>query len=360
MTQLPIGTVFGTTEPAELNAAKLNRHTFWCGQSGSGKTYALGVLLEQVLLRTELPILVLDPNADFVRLGEPRAETDAATAAALRGLDVRVLHSTQRDVGEALKVRFLGLSVPSKAAVLRLDPIADAEEYNMLLRINRFAEGFDESTYMSTLRESSNPAQVQLAMRIENLQVMEWDVWSRGALAATDVIAERPRATVLDLGGFTHPSEPKAAALAVLEQLWVRREERRPILIVIDEAHNICPPNPQSPVERALTALVQLIAAEGRKFGLWLLLSTQRPTKIHPNVLSQCDNLGLMRMNSPRDLLELSEVFGYAPEAMVQASSSFVQGRALFAGGFLAEPAFVQMGPRLTIEGGADVRVPLS
>lgn len=50
--ELPIGTRFGTADPAHLIATRMNRHTFWCGQSGSGKTYALGVLLEQVLLHT--------------------------------------------------------------------------------------------------------------------------------------------------------------------------------------------------------------------------------------------------------------------------------------------------------------------
>ena len=44
------------------------------------------------------------------------------------------------------------------------------------------------------------------------------------------------------------------------------------------------------------------IAAEGRKFGLYLLVSTQRPQKVHPNVVSQCDNLVLMRLNSAADL----------------------------------------------------------
>ena len=38
--------------PVGLIPKRLNRHTFWCGQSGSGKTYALGVALEQILLRT--------------------------------------------------------------------------------------------------------------------------------------------------------------------------------------------------------------------------------------------------------------------------------------------------------------------
>ena len=62
---LPIGTVVESGDIAELNAQRFNRHTFWCGQSGSGKTYALGVVLEQVLAHTSLPLVILDPNADF-------------------------------------------------------------------------------------------------------------------------------------------------------------------------------------------------------------------------------------------------------------------------------------------------------
>ncbi len=121
---------------------------------------------------------------------------------------------------------------------------------------------------------------------MENLQVLDWDVWSWGTSSVLDVIDERPRATVLDLGGFAIPAESRVAALATLDHLWARREERFPILVVIDEAHNLCSPEPATAVERALTERLIQIAAEGRKFGMWLFLSTQRPTKIHPNVLS--------------------------------------------------------------------------
>ena len=65
-TLLDVGVVDGSTSPAGLRPEKFNRHTFWCGQSGSGKTYALGVVLEELLLRTELPLVIIDPNADFV------------------------------------------------------------------------------------------------------------------------------------------------------------------------------------------------------------------------------------------------------------------------------------------------------
>lgn len=258
-----------------------------------------------------------------------------------------------------LRARYVELSAAAKAAVLQIDPIADAEEYNALLHWPVRAAEFDADDMLRQFRATGDPAHIRLANRMENLQVLEWDLWSRGAGSVVDVIDARPRATVLDLGGFEHPAEPKVAALAVVESLWSQRESRRPLLIVIDEAHNLCPPDPRTAVERAVTERLVQIAAEGRKFGLWLLLSTQRPTKIHPQVLSQCDNLGLMRVNAPRDIAELADVFGFVGEEDIRRAQGFAQGQALFAGGFIARPTFAQMGERLTEESGADVRVPL-
>lgn len=363
MTHLTIGTVLGDPQSTvELDARRFNRHTFWVGQSGSGKTYALGVILEQLLLETELPMLVLDPNGDFTRVRETRVTASEEDAARLAEADLKVFRAAGGVSGsdeENLHVRFIDLSPASKAAVLQMDPIIDAEEYNALIHLENDGDKLDTTGMVSGLLATGEPAKVKLAKRIENLQVLDWDVWSHGTGAVVDVVDERPRASVLDLGGFKHRAEPKVAALAVLEHLWARREERKPILIVIDEAHNLCSPHPETAVERALTEQLVQIAAEGRKFGLWLLLSTQRPTKIHPNVLSQCDNLALMRVNSPRDLAELADVFGFAPEEAIRRSSEFTQGQALFAGGFISQPTFVQMGERITEEAGGDVKVPL-
>ncbi|MFF8818151.1 ATP-binding protein [Leucobacter sp. NPDC015123] len=359
MTALQIGEVSGIPgTPALLDASKFNRHTFWCGQSGSGKTYALGVVLEQLLLETELPTLILDPNADFVRLHESRASVAPDAAQRWREIDTRVFRSGASS-DAPLHVRYLDLSPAAKAAVLRIDPIADAEEYNALLHFEGDAGTFDGARMVAALRSSGDAARMRLANRIENLQVLEWDLWSRGDASVTDVIAERPRATVLDIGGFDHPDESRVAALAVIERLWAERESRQPLLIVIDEAHNLASPEPRTAVERELLARLTQIAAEGRKFGLWLFLSTQRPTKIHPNILSQCDNLGLMRVNAPRDLAEIAAVFGFAPEELVARAQEFRQGQALFAGGFIDQATIVQMGERLSEEAGGDVRVPL-
>ena len=359
-TALPIGILSqrDDAEPALLRAEKFNRHTFWCGQSGSGKTYALGVLLEQLLVRTALPMLVLDPNADFVHVTELRDGVTGPEADAIRTADIRVLHSTAPG-GQRLRTRFLDLDLRSKAAVLELDPLADPEEYNVLLRFEKGTPLGAEAMLLPTLAASSEPGRRELGRRIENLGVLEWELWARGAEAAEDVVRKRPRMTVMDLGGFDHHREARVAALAVLDQLLSDREQRRPLLIVIDEAHNLCSPEPQNPLDRALTDRIVQIAAEGRKYGLWLLLSTQRPSKIHPNVLSQCDNLVLMKMRSPRDLAELSEVFGYADPELLARCPGFAMGEALVAGGFVPEPSLVRMGSRLTREGGVDVPVPL-
>jgi DNA helicase HerA-like ATPase len=76
-------------------------------------------------------------------------------------------------------------------------------------------------------------------------------------------------------------AEKAIAAEAVLAALWRRRVERDPVLIVIDEAHNVCPREPGDEVTALATEHAARIAAEGRKFGLYLLVSTQRPHRVN-------------------------------------------------------------------------------
>lgn len=344
--------------PARLLPHRFNRHTFWCGQSGSGKTYALGVVLEQLIAHTALPVVIFDPNSDFVRLGERNPGASGPTAEALAQRDIRVLRPNVAGA-DPLRARFLTMPLASKAAVLQLDPVADREEFNTLLHLREVLEVHELDQILPTLRESGDPAHARLLLRLENLGVLDWEVWAGDQTAATEVIAERPDATVLDLGGFSTPEQHLVVALSVLDDLWARREERRPVLLVIDEAHNLASPNLDSAVAVAVRERLVQIAAEGRKFGLWLLLSTQRPSKVHPGIISQCDNLALMKMSSPVDLDGLATYFGYAPNELIARSPWFRQGEALFAGGFVPTPSLVKVNARLTPEGGSDVGVPL-
>lgn len=342
--------------PARLLPKRFNRHTFWCGQSGSGKTYALGVVLEQLIAHTALPVVIFDPNSDFVRLGEVDPAATGPTADALRERDIRVLRPHS---GLPLRARFTALPLSSKAAILQLDPIVDREEFNELIHLADQLAAAELDVTLPVLRRSESAAQRRLAMRIENLGLRDWEVWARSDRAVTEVVAERPDATVLDLGGFSTAAQQLVVALALLDDLWEHREERRPVLLVIDEAHNLASPRLDSPIAIAVRERLIQIAAEGRKFGLWLLLSTQRPSKVHPGIISQCDNLTLMKMTSPVDLTELGTYFGYAPAALLDRSPAFRQGEALFAGGFVPAPALLKVKARITPEGGSDVGVPL-
>ena len=353
---LDIGRYLASGAAARLVPSRFNRHTFWCGQSGSGKTYALGVVLEQLLIHTALPLLVLDPNADFVRLGEADP-AGSADERALAARSIRVLRPGADDP-DALRVRFVDLPTRAKGAVLHLHPLADRAEYNELVHLEETLGTLRPEQIVPRLEERGGLAALDLAARIENLGVTGWRVWAGARTAVVDVVDSRPDATVLDLGGFETVDEPLVVAMAVLDDLWAKRERRRPVLIVIDEAHNLCSPDSTEPLAVAVRERLIQIAAEGRKFGLWLLLSTQRPSRVHPSIISQCDNLALMKTTSPLDLAGLARVFGFVPSAMLDRSAGFRQGEALFVGGFAPAPMMVTMGERLTPEGGADVVVP--
>lgn len=153
---LEIGSLTSGSElPARLMPRRLNRHTFWCGQSGSGKTYALGVLLEEVLLHTELPMIIFDPNGDFLRLADIRDDAPAQRADELRKREIRILRPRSQH-GEDIRVRFTNLELSAKAAVMRLDPLIDRVEYNTLLHIEELLNQRDLDQIIPALQGSED------------------------------------------------------------------------------------------------------------------------------------------------------------------------------------------------------------
>ena len=340
-----------------MRAQGFGRHTFLCGQSGSGKTYALGVILEQLLLNTELRMVVLDPNADFVRLGQARPEAPADAAERLAKTEVRVLGADSTGA-EPLRMRFATMPRQAQAAVLRLDPLADRGEYNHFLHMMDDAGRRTSATLSGACRRAARTgSRSRSGSRTSGC--CDWEVWAGQQPSAAEVVEGGARLTVLDLSGFHSPQEPLAVSLDLIETLWAAPREPDADADRHRRGAQPLPGGPGGPMQAALVERLIQIAAEGRKYGLWLLLSTQRPSKIHPQVLSQCDNLVLMRMNSPGDIAELAEVFGFAPPAMLRSSKFFVQGEALVAGGFVPVPSIIRMGARLTYEGGSDVPVPV-
>jgi DNA helicase HerA-like ATPase len=122
---------------------------------------------------------------------------------------------------------------------------------------------------------------------------------------------------------------------------------------VIDEAHNVCPRDPGMAWHRWPRSAWARVAAEGRKFGLYVLVSTQRPHQVNELVVSQCDNLVLMRMTG--DLAYVADTLSFAPSALLAEATSFRMGESLVAGKIASHPVFVWFVPRLSEEGRSDV-----
>jgi uncharacterized protein len=318
---------------AHLHAQGFARHTFLCGQSGAGKTYALGVVLERLITQTDLRLVVLDPNGDYVGLGSvaPR---------------VRVF---SRD-HEPLRLRFEELSRAMRAAVVGLDPLRDMDDY---AAFDRLAEGRGS---LQEVRDAAVGEAKRVALRIDNLAVDRWDLWARsGEASVLDAVGGDSQATVIDLSSLDTPEEQALSAGAVLAHLWERRAERRPALVVIDEAHNVCPAGQPARLGAEGRDLVVRIAGEGRKYGLYLLLVTQRPEKLEPNALTQSDNLILLRLNGAADVERIVAAFSFVSPSLLAEAPSFAKGEALLAGGIVGRPMRARFGGRLSPEGGGDV-----
>lgn len=108
--------------------------------------------------------------------------------------------------------------------------------------------------------------------------------------------------TIMQLAGF--PAEVVDSVVSVLCRmafdfgLW--SDGVAPLLFVCEEAHRYAPADKQvgfGPTKRALSR----IAKEGRKYGVFLGLVTQRPAEIDPTIISQCSTLFVMRLANDRD-----------------------------------------------------------
>jgi DNA helicase HerA-like ATPase len=108
--------------------------------------------------------------------------------------------------------------------------------------------------------------------------------------------------TVMQLAGF--PSEVVDAVVSVscrmAFDLGLWSEGANPLLVVCEEAHRYMAADHTvgfGPTRRAMSR----IAKEGRKYGVFLGLVSQRPAELDPTILSQCSTLFAMRMTNDRD-----------------------------------------------------------
>ena len=85
-------------------------------------------------------------------------------------------------------------------------------------------------------------------------------------------------------------------------QFWMESEKRTPFVFVCDEAHLYLPVREDADaVEKQALTSFERIAKEGRKYGVSLLVVSQRPSDVSRTILSQCNNFLILRLTNDQD-----------------------------------------------------------
>jgi hypothetical protein len=96
-------------------------------------------------------------------------------------------------------------------------------------------------------------------------------------------------------------------------QFWMPDEKRHPVALVCDEAHIYLPRDRGNPNQQRAVDNFEKIAKEGRKYGVSLMIVSQRPSDVSDTILSQCNNVMALRLTNSNDI---SAVKNMMPESM--------------------------------------------
>lgn len=114
----------------------------------------------------------------------------------------------------------------------------------------------------------------------------------------------------------------------------LRRAEPRnrfPVHLLLEEAHRYVS---SSPSRYAMDAsrIFERVAKEGRKYGLFLLVASQRPSELSKTVLSQCSNFVVHRIQNPDDLSQIRQMTPFISESVLRRLPSLPKQHALVFG----------------------------
>lgn len=142
---------------------------------------------------------------------------------------------------------------------------------------------------------------------------------------------------IVDLSGV--PNEVAGAASSAIARtlfsvkLWQTREEREnnPVLLVCEEAHRYVPNRGEAQYEAAQEAIRRL-AKEGRKYGIGLMLVSQRPSEVDATVLSQCNSWIVLRITNESDRAHVQGILPDSLAGFAKVLSGLRQREAIFVG----------------------------
>ncbi|MFT4312319.1 MAG: ATP-binding protein [Candidatus Woesearchaeota archaeon] len=352
------GALLGTLENRDIEIRLdlqklLTKHIAVLAKSGAGKSYSVGVLLEEII-EQQVPLLIIDPHGEYHTLLEKN--TQQAQQLAKLGLKPKAYKNVQLFGDIKTHPSYRALTVPNTfdaQELLQLLPVklSPAQESLIYATIKQL-DTLTLDSLQVALESEESPAKWAIIQLIDQLR--DYGIFSHNALSYNELI--RPGvATIIDLKGYP-PHVQQVLVFKLLKDLfWQRKQDLvAPFFCVIEEAHNFCPERNFG--QSVSSDVLRTIASEGRKFGMGLCVVSQRPARVDKSVLSQVSTQIILKVTNPNDLRAISQsVEGITSESENQIQNLPI-GHALVTG-VVDVPLFVQVRPRMTKHGGDSVQL---
>lgn len=122
-------------------------------------------------------------------------------------------------------------------------------------------------------------------------------------------------------------------------------DARHPIVLVCDEAHLYLPSSAAStgPLEKRALENFERIAKEGRKYGVGLMVVSQRPSDVSTTILSQCSNIISLRLANKTDQAVVKQLLPESLEGLMEVLPTLDVGEAVVVGDATLLPTRIKM-----------------
>jgi hypothetical protein len=159
-----------------------------------------------------------------------------------------------------------------------------------------------------------------------------------------------PNVSILDLSMLSNEVLPYACSivgrilLEARESLPAARRYKHPWVLVLEEAHNYAGPGraDEDRGHKLARLAYERIAKEGRKFGLSLVIASQRPSEVSETIISQCANFISHRLQNPDDIDHFRRIIPMQARRLLDQVTILASGEAIVFGSAFHVPARVQ------------------
>ncbi|MFC1730509.1 ATP-binding protein [candidate division KSB1 bacterium] len=342
-----IGKLQGKNIDVFINLRKaLAKHICVLAKSGSGKSYSVGVLLEEIIEKG-IPILIIDPHGEYNTLKYPGEDEGIA-----KGYIAHIQEYGDMNINQALKPLKLSYNMTADELVHILPSKLNPNQIALLYSCLKNLDKVDFESLMLELEIQDNPSKWTVVNMVDYLRKKE--LFSLGHTAYNELV-QPGKCSIINLKGVD-PEIQEIIVYKLMKDLFQERKKETipPFFAVIEEAHNYCPE--RSFGEAKSSKILRNIASEGRKFGLGLCVISQRPSRVDKSVLSQCSTQIILKVTNPHDLRAIST----SVEGMTSETESEIKNLAVgeaIVTGVVDMPLFVDIRNRRTKHGGEQVNI---